>query len=146
MSKVLLLSHSDLCKSFIDTAEKIMGKVSTNISYIALPYGTDLNKYQSSIEREVINSKEDGILILTDLFGGSPFMIASRVYEKCCNQVSIEIVTGVNLPMVLEIASNVEKKSSSELKEIAMNVGTDGIVDFSKKLSQKRKTDGKEVD
>ena len=146
MSKILLLSHSDLCKAFYETAEKIMGKMDDSISYILLPYGSDLNQYQSSIEHQVIDAGKEGILILTDLFGGSPFMIASRVYEQYIQNVPIEIVTGLNLPMVLEIASIAGKKSASELKEIAINVGTDGIVDFSRKLSQKRLEDRKEAE
>ena len=140
MSRLLLLSHANLCESIYKTIELIMGEIDDRVSYITLPYGADINEYQEKIEKKAIDAKEDGILILTDLFGGSPFMTSSKVYRKLQAEVPIEIITGMNLPMIVEIMTNLDKPVS-ELKAIAIDTGYKGIVDFAKQM--KKKEEGK---
>lgn len=101
--------------------------------FLTLPYGTDIEKYQQQLEERVVKAGDEGILILTDLFGGSPFMISTRVYQKYHERVQIEIVTGTNLPMIAELMTNLDK-DVKELKKIALEAGLNGIVDFSSKL------------
>lgn len=136
MCRLLLLSHSELSKSFYQTIELIMGKPSPKISYLTLPYGQDMDMYQQMVEEQVLESEGEGILILTDLFGGSPFMISTRVYEKYCKKNSIEIICGMNLSMVVEVASALKQNLSLDvMKQIALDSGHKGIVDFSEILS-----------
>ena len=136
MCRLLLLSHSELSKSFYQTIELIMGKPSPKISYLTLPYGQDMDMYQQMVEEQVLESEGEGILILTDLFGGSPFMISTRVYEKYCKKKSIEIICGMNLSMVVEVASALKQNLSLDvMKQIALDSGHKGIVDFSELLS-----------
>ena len=133
MSKLLLLGHADLSKEFYNVIHLIMGMPDERVDYLTLPYGTDIEKYQQQLEQKVIAAGNEGILILTDLFGGSPFMISTRVYQKFHKKIPIEIVTGVNLPMLAELVLNLDK-NVTELKKIALDVGTNEIVDFSSKL------------
>lgn len=136
MCRLLLLSHSELSKSFYQTMELIMGKPSPKISYLTLPYGQDMDMYQQMVEEQVLESEDEGILILTDLFGGSPFMISTRVYEKYCKKISIEIICGMNLSMVVEVASALKHNLSLDvMKQIALDSGHKGIIDFSELLS-----------
>lgn len=136
MCRLLLLSHSELSKSFYQTIELIMGKPSPKISYLTLPYGQDMDMYQQMVEEQVLESEGEGILILTDLFGGSPFMISTRVYEKYCKKNFIEIICGMNLSMVVEVASALKQNLSLDvMKQIALDSGHKGIVDFSELLS-----------
>lgn len=136
MCRLLLLSHSELSKSFYQTIELIMGKPSPKISYLTLPYGQDMDMYQQMVEEQVLESEGEGVLILTDLFGGSPFMISTRVYEKYCKKNSIEIICGMNLSMVVEVASALKQNLSLDvMKQIALDSGHKGIVDFSELLS-----------
>ena len=60
-------------------------------------------------------------------------MISTRVYQKYHESVPIEIVTGANLPMIAELMTNLDK-NAKELKEVALEAGVNGIVDFSSKL------------
>ena len=64
-----------------------------------------------------------GVLILTDMFGGNPTNIALSLLGKH----NVEVVTGVNLPMLLKVFPN-RQKSLSELAEIARKAGSEGIV------------------
>ena len=138
MSRMLLLSHAEVSKAAYDALTLIVGNNSDKISYITLPYGQDLDLYQKAIEAEIQKAKDEGILILTDLFGGSPFMISSRLYGQYYQKVPIEIITGLNLPMVIETANALVNGSDlSELKKIALQAGTEGIVDFTEKLKER---------
>lgn len=136
MTKLLLLSHSQLSESIYNTVKLIMGKPDDSIAYLTLPYGQDLQEYQSSIEEHVKSAKDDGILILTDLFGGSPFMISVKILKQYQDQIPMEIICGMNLPMVIELANAISQhKSLPELKQIAMQAGIEGIIDFKSKLN-----------
>lgn len=136
MANLLLLSHSQLSESIYETVKLIMGKPSDSVSYITLPYGQDLQAYQAEIEAYVEKSKEEGILILTDLFGGSPFMISVKTFDKYHDTVPIEIITGMNLPMVVELVNAVSLgRPLDELKKIALDAGMNGIIDFKERLN-----------
>ena len=67
-------------------------------------------------------------------------MTSSKVYRKLQAEVPIEIITGMNLPMIVEIMTNLDKPVS-ELKAIAIDTGYKGIVDFAKQM--KKKEEGK---
>ena len=133
MSKVLLLSHAYFSQEAYNAIQLIMGKVDERVSYLTLPYGVDIDQYQKQIEQKVEEAGKEGILILTDLFGGSPFMVSARVYQKYHDTKPMEIVTGLNLPMLAELMVNLDK-TAAELKQIAMEAGKQGVVDFTKKL------------
>ena len=109
MSKILLLSHANLCQEFYNTIELIMGKPDERVEFITLPYGADIDEYQKKIEEKVGNAGKEGILVLTDLFGGSPFMISTKVYREMKDDVPMELVTGMNLPMIVELMTNLDK-------------------------------------
>jgi PTS system mannose-specific IIA component/PTS system mannose-specific IIB component len=66
----------------------------------------------------------DGVLFMVDLFGGSPFNAASIIAMKHDN---MEIVTGVNLPMILETLGSRDFSNLSELLAIAENAGKEAV-------------------
>lgn len=75
----------------------------------------------------------DGVLFMVDLFGGSPFNAASIIAMKHEN---MEIVTGVNLPMILEVLGSRDFSSVSELLSIAENSGKEAIRILSKNIEE----------
>jgi mannose PTS system EIIA component len=132
--KVLLVSHGYLAKEMLATVKMIFGDVN-NIAYLELPYGCDLSDYKSQIAK-YINESEDGLLILADLFGGTPFMISSQLF---CNEEynkKIELVTGMNLGMVLEVVSKIDTMNIQELKELAISSGMQGICDLREQVNK----------
>ena len=70
---------------------------------------------------------------MVDLFAGSPFNAASMLAIKNSN---MEIVTGVNLPMILEVFSNRESSTLSELVNIAEKSGKESIRKLIKQASE----------
>jgi len=106
MVGVLVITHGDLCNELIKAAELIKGKYEG-----VLPVSVDSNKGVEDIKKEITAAikrvdKGDGVLILTDLFGGTPSNIALSFLKE--NKV--EVVTGVNLPMMLKLDIRKEKK------------------------------------
>lgn len=132
MSRILLLSHGNLAREVWATSRMVLGAVS-NVEYLTLPSGTDLTKYETDI-RHKVEEAEDGILILTDIFGGTPFITASRIYASLEDKDQMEIVTGMNLAMVLQVFNFVESASVKELKRIAVTAGVEGIVDLKERV------------
>ena len=86
------------------------------------------------IEDIVSENREDGTLILCDLFGGSPFLTSAKLLKE--NSDHMELVTGVNLGMLLELMANIETASITELKDIALSSGKEGIIDIKERLGK----------
>ena len=133
MMKVLLLSHGNFAREMYETASMIFGDLH-DVSYLTLPYGTDLTVYKESVEKVIKGS--DHTLVLVDLFGGSPFMISSQFIGMDEYKDKMEIVTGMNLSMVLEVACRMNDSDLQELKETAINAGIHGVCDLKERLGQ----------
>lgn len=100
MYNVLLLTHGSLAEKFKDT----LGMFISNKDYV---YAVGLK--ESGIQKftdevcntiENIYSEENGVLILADLYGGTPFNVAVKEIKSKYNNV--EIIAGLNLPMLVE--------------------------------------------
>lgn len=137
MINILILSHCELTKELIKTAEVIAGK-QENLFYIEQDIKNEnLASLQNRINEilQKINN-EKGTLILTDMLGGTPCnaaMLLTKIYN-------IEIITGVNLPMILSAIFT--SKVSQTAKELAAKVLVDGkksIVDAKQLLLEKLK-------
>ncbi len=97
----------------------IVGPVS-HITSVSIGWHDDVDAARNEIERAIARvSEERGVLIMTDMFGGTPTNIASMFLADG----QIEVVTGVNLPMVIKLASQTQNES---LAEIAIRVRTEG--------------------
>lgn len=118
MISLIVGTHGIFSKELINSAELIYGKLE-NVSYITFLPGegqSDLiNKYNSIINKL---DKNYEILFLVDLFGGSPFNTASIL---AMDNDNMDVVTGVNLPMLLEVYSNIDSSTLEDLVEIAIN-------------------------
>ena len=68
-------------------------------------------------------SQGAGVLLLTDMFGGTPTNIASMFLEEG----TVEVVTGINLPMVIKLATQTEQQSLHEVARRVCDLGRQGI-------------------
>ena len=110
----------------------ICGEVE-GIDYVPLLSGTDLAHYEETILSKVQQASE-GILVLADIFGGTPFITASRIYNQNRDKMDIAVVTGMNLPMVLEAMGSLGDMSVAELKESVMKCAAEGIIDLDERV------------
>jgi len=112
MIGVLITTHGNLGNELIKAAELIKGPLND-----ILPVSIDQTKDVEEIKKEIGNAikkldKGKGVLILTDLFGGTP----SNISLSFMKEGKVEVLTGVNLPMLLKLS---ELKDDMSLKEFA---------------------------
>ena len=131
MISLIIGTHGSFSKELINSAELIYGKLE-NVNYITFLPGEGqnhlINKY-----KDIVNKldQDPKILFLVDLFGGSPFNAASiLVFDN----VNMDVVTGVNLPMLLEVYSNLENSTLNELVEIAINSAQKSVCSLKKSI------------
>lgn len=124
MIALIIGTHGKFSEELVKSAEMIFG-FQENVGVVTFKPGEGtenlVEKYNNLINE--LNC-EDGVLFMVDLFGGSPFNAASMLALKHNN---MEIVAGVNLPMLLEVFSSRDFSSLSELVTIAQDAGKDSI-------------------
>lgn len=131
MIAIIIGTHGKYSEQLLKTSEMIFGK-QENISTVTFETGEgveDLVK-KYNLELEKLDCKK-GVLFLVDLFGGSPFNAASRVVTEV-KDIDMDIVTGVNLPMLLEVYGARGFADIKELVDISENGGNGGIKSFKK--------------
>ena len=115
MIGVLITTHGNLGNELIKAAELIKGKLE-GVSTVSV----DQKKAMEEIKKEINSSIKkldsgQGVLILTDLFGGTP----SNISLSFLKEGKLEVVTGVNLPMMLKLY---DKRQEMNLKEFAFYI------------------------
>lgn len=120
---ILLLSHGPFAVSLIDTAKMLFGD-SENLAAFSLEPGDDIDKYRESFV-EVIKEFPKGSLILVDLFGGTPCNQVMRYIQETGEP--LEIVGGMNLPMLVNAVLAREGMSGKEFSLDTVQNGKNGI-------------------
>jgi PTS system mannose-specific IIA component len=119
----VIVTHGQLAGELLAAAEMIVGPVK-HITSVSIGWHDDVDLAHNEIERAIGRVGEGrGVLLLTDMFGGTPTNIASMFLSEG----EVEVVTGVNLPMVIKLASQQEEESLSEVARRVRNQGQEGI-------------------
>jgi PTS system mannose-specific IIA component len=119
MIGLLIVTHCDLGKEFVSAAEFIVGKLDA-VETVSINQASDSERILKKIEAKISTLDQgEGVLILTDMFGGTPSNLSLSFLEKD----SIEVLTGVNLPMIIAIAQNRNRLKLDELAEKAQEAG-----------------------
>ena len=119
----MLITHARLGRELVTAAEFILGKIE-QIESVAVETNLDADflSRQLSAAIEKVNRGE-GVLILTDMFGGTPNNIALAFLADA----KIEVVSGVNLPMLIKAATSRKNKTLSELGRQVCAAGKEAI-------------------
>lgn len=121
MKKVggVIVSHGQVANELLAAAETIVGEMD-HIAAISIGWHDDVESAKDEIQRAIERvSQGAGVLIMTDMFGGTPTNIAAMFMKE--NEV--EIITGVNLPMVIKLAAY---RKEAALDEVAKDVEAQG--------------------
>ena len=123
MVGLLLVSHGRIAESFLEVSLEIVGPVK-GVQVVSLAEPIDEEQVMEDIRRarKEIDQGE-GILILTDMFGGTPANLCFSLLED----PMVEVLTGMNLPMILQILSSRQDAGLAELAGIAMRCGRENI-------------------
>src|SRR5678816_3432621 len=96
----LIVTHGRLAIELLNAAEMIVGEIH-GVTAVSLGWHDDVDTASMMIRNAFDRVRTpDGVLILTDMFGGTPTNIASTFL----GQDNVEVVTGVNLPMLIKLA------------------------------------------
>lgn len=125
MVGIIIITHGEFGSQLLEVAQTIAGQQERIVTISQSP-DDSLKSLKEKIETNVKKlNLQDGCLVLTDLAGGTP-MNASVGLLK---QTEVEIVTGVNLPMLLEVFANRDRSPGvRELAQIASEKGRKGIL------------------
>lgn len=121
MSKIgaVIVSHGQVANELVAAAEAVVGEVN-NITAVSIGWHDDVEMARGEIESAIERVSDGaGVLILTDMFGGTPTNIAAMFLKPG----EVEILTGVNLPMVIKLAS---VDDGTPLADIAREVESQG--------------------
>jgi PTS system mannose-specific IIA component len=123
MIGVLIVCHCDLGQEFLKTLELIIGPVD-NFQAISIDPHQEVDSIRSEIESALkqIDTGE-GVLVLTDMFGGTP----SNISLSFLDEKKVEVISGVNLPMLIKLASFRQGKSLEELASFIKAYGQRNI-------------------
>lgn len=116
MTGILLVTHANLGKALIETVEFIIGQKQDNISSVSINIQEDPENLRKKIKKGISNVKTDtGVIILTDMFGGTPSNLSYSFLEEG----QIEVISGVNLPILLKA---VNSRSKMDLETLASSL------------------------
>ena len=114
----VVVTHGQFATELLAAAEIIIGPIS-HVTAISIGWQDDVEAARDEVERAITRvSQGSGVLLLTDMFGGTPTNIASMFLSD-----EVEVVTGVNLPMVIKLAT---QTSEEPLHDVARRVREQG--------------------
>ncbi|AEB06803.1 PTS system fructose subfamily IIA component [Coriobacterium glomerans PW2] len=128
MIGVLLISHGKMAEGMLDTVQMVLGE-EDGIDYVSLEPGEDYNEFSMRIDEKIRSLDEgDGVIVLADLFGASPFNMTQRVARDLERQgIRSRLVAGMNLGMIVEIMVLRRGSLLDELTDVAISCGRQGI-------------------
>lgn len=113
MYGIVIVTHGLLAKGFVDAVKLIVGI--NDFPYTGLHEGHNLDYFEEDLENKIISQIEQykEVIVLTDLMYGTPFNTVSRLMEK----YNFLHITGINLPLLLEIVTSRGVLSLDEIKQ-----------------------------
>jgi mannose PTS system EIIA component len=107
----------------LSAAEEVVGDLD-HIAAVSIGWHDEVETAKEHISRAIEQvSQGRGVLLLTDMFGGTPTNISAMFYKEG----EIEIVTGVNLPMVIRVASQTIEIPLTQMADEVENQGKEAI-------------------
>ena len=120
MIGIVIVTHSRLGDALIEAAEFILGSKPDATVAVSVDLKENAEKLRDKIETAIKKVRQsEGVLILTDMFGGTPSNLSYSFLEEG----KIEVISGVNLPILIKATSARQEK---ELSELAVTLETFG--------------------
>jgi PTS system mannose-specific IIA component len=132
--KGLIITHGNLGHELVAVAEKIL-RENSDIDCVALDWEEDGSAIFTKIEKYLKHITDRGVLVFTDMFGGSPANVCFKFHSQ-----NIEIITGINLPGLLKFITYQHK--IDDLQELAQTVkkaSIEGVSIISEYLGETKK-------
>ena len=120
MIGVVVITHGQLATELVNAAEMIVGDL-PQFTAVSIGWHEDVNDAREDIAQAIerVRGNDAGVLLLTDMFGGTPSNLGMTFLEKD----RVEVITGVNLPMLIKLAG---LRTSSDLLAVAKEMRDHG--------------------
>ena len=137
MTAIIVSGHGQLSTGLLDAFEIIFGH---DDKILAVPFlkGEGIPQLQEKYQKVMAQFPDEAILFLVDVFGGTPY---NSAVQLVFNQPSAEVVTGVNLPMLLEIAAIKDNHDLAELSNQLKTINQEGFKIFSETIKAAKEHD-----
>jgi PTS system mannose-specific IIA component len=133
MIGLVLVTHGRLAEEFVAAMEHVVGP-QENVCSICIGPDDDMKKRRKDILQAVTDvDTGSGVVLLTDMFGGTPSNIAISIMDKA----KVEVIAGINLPMLIKLAGLRDADSLEEAVNQAQESGRKYINVASKLLTGK---------
>ena len=110
MIGIVIVTHGKLAEAFVSVTEHVVGKQSQMLA-VGIEPEDDAEVARERIVKAIADVDDgNGVVVLTDMFGGTPSNLAISVMK----QDGVEVIAGVNLPMMIKLASVRGKVSMAE--------------------------------
>lgn len=135
MIGMVLVTHGRLAAEFIAALEHVVGP-QTNIRAVCIGADDDMERRRKEILESVAAVDDgNGVVLLTDMFGGTPSNLAISVMDKA----KVEVVAGINLPMLIKLAGVRDQNNLRDAVASAQEAGRKYINVASALLAEKKK-------
>lgn len=124
MTGILIVTHAELGATLIDTLEFILGKSHDNLISISIDIKEDPDDLRKKIKQGIETVRSDkGVIILTDMFGGTPSNLSYSFLEEG----QVEVISGVNLPILMKAVTSRDKMDMDKLTAALIEHGKRSI-------------------
>jgi len=124
MTGILIVTHANLGAALIDTLEFILGAKQEKLGAISIDIKQDPESLRNKIKQGIKDVYcENGVIILTDMFGGTPSNLAYAFLEEG----KVEVISGVNLPILLKAVTTRKKMEIKALTAALIEHGKRSI-------------------
>ena len=130
MIGIVVVTHGALAAELVNAARTIVGDIPA-IAAVSIGWTDDMGSARAAIERAMAEVGGADVLILTDMFGGTPTNVSLPFLSP-----RVEIVTGVNLPMLIKVTS-LRDGALAEVARLVRQQGKDAIYVASEVLEKK---------
>ncbi len=124
MIGIVIVTHGRLGDSLVEAAEFILGARLSGVESVSININENVDRLRENVAEAVRKAdQKEGVLILTDMFGGTPSNLSYSFLEEA----KVEVISGVNLPMVIKAVNARNGVTLSELSEILEIYGKKSI-------------------
>jgi PTS system mannose-specific IIA component len=139
MVGILIVSHGRLAEALISSVESLVGKLQKIRGVSIWPKDKE-EEVKDQIQKKMVEVEDgDGVVILTDILGGTPTNLSLSLLEDR----KVEVVTGVNMPMLMTLLSYRTGRSLREISKLVKKSGRRSIILAKGVLGLERRTKAK---
>jgi len=117
MIGMVLVTHGRLANEFLAALEHVVGKQELT-EVISIGADDDMDLRRKDIMAAVVRvGSAEGVIVLTDMFGGTPSNLAISIMDAQSDGIPVEVIAGVNLPMLIKIA---REREGAPLRDVVI--------------------------